>query len=546
MEQPPSDWTPVEQALWEAFRSGRTYDLRADPSGGRPALPNPADEEAEHEDEDDPFSAHPWGPERTVRAEALARLLLDGPEARPGRVAAVKLVGARITGSLILAGGTVRPYLELRLCRFDQPLRLSEASAGTIRLVGCVLPRLEASRLSTEGDLHLARCEIPGGARMTDARIGTDLLLNQTVLGPDDHGRALSADGMSVHQDMEAERLRCTGELSLRSTRIGGRLSLRGAQLHSVPANPNAINAARITVGHTLYLSGSDDDGWVGSPTAYASGYGEPLCSTADASERQTPFRAHGKVRLSDGRFDNACLISDAEFHLGPGEDLALSRIQTPELRFTCRTPPTGAVTLTRARVGNLVDSPDSWPRDHHIGLTGFTYESLRPADPFTADQRIAWLDGSSGEYRPEAYEQLAAALRRDGADEDARAVLYAKQRRRRRTLPLPGRFWGHLQDLAIGYGYRPGRAAAWLVLAWAAGTWYFGTHPPAPLKADEVPTWSPALYALSKVLPLVDLGQGGWNPGTTGQWVASALVLTGWVLATTAVAGVTRLLQRG
>jgi len=525
VQQPPSDWTPVEQGLWEAFRSGVAYDL----STGDPAA-------------DDPFGDREWGAERTVRAEVVARLLVAAPEPRLGRVASLQLTGAVITGPLRLAGGTIGHYVELHSCRFDRKVLISEASVGTVRLVDCVLPRLEASRLATEGDLHLARCRIPDGVRLTDARIGTDLLLNQSVIGPDRYGRALSADGMTVNQDCEADRLELTGELSLRSARVGGRLSLRGAQLRSVPGNPNAINAARITVGHTLYLSGSDDGGWAASSAeVYGSGYGRPFAE----GRASTPFRAWGKVRLSDGRFDNACLIADAEFHLGAGEDLALSRIQTPELRFTCPTAPTGPVSLTRARVGNLVDSPGSWPTGHHIGLTGFTYESLRPAEPFTVQQRTAWLDGSSREYRPEAYEQLAAALRRDGADEDARQVLYAKQRRRRRTLPLPGRLWGHVQDVAVGYGYRPGRAALWLVLAWAVGTGYFDGHPPAPLKADEAPTWSAPLYALSKVLPLVDLGQGGWNPDRAGQWVAAALVLTGWVLATAAVAGVTRLLQR-
>lgn len=524
MEQPPSDWTPAEQGLWEAFRSGVPYDLRADDAAA-----------------DAPFGGHAWGAERTVRAEVLAHLLLAGPEPHPGRVASLQLTGARITGPLRLAGGAIGHYVELHACRFERKVLMSEAAAGTLRLVDCALPRLEASRLVTEGDLHLARCRIPGGVRLTDARLGTDLLLNQSVIGPDKYGRALSADGLTVSQDFEADRIELTGELSLRSARIGGRLSLRGAQLRSVPNNPNAINAARISVGHTLYLSSSDDGGWAGSTEVYGSGYGEPYSEGRPC----TPFRAWGKVRLSDGRFDNACLIADAEFHLGAGEELSLSRIQTPELRFACPTPPTGAVSLSRARVGNLVDSPTSWPRHHRIGLTGFTYESLRPTVPFPVERRIAWLDGSSPEYRPEAYEQLAAALRRDGADEDARTVLYAKQRRRRRSLPLPGRLWGRLQDVAIGYGYRPGRAALWLVLAWAAGTWYFTGHPPAPLKADEAPTWVPALYALSKVLPLVDLGQGGWNPGTAGQLVAAALVLTGWVLATTTVAGVTRLLQR-
>ncbi|MFJ5231706.1 oxidoreductase [Kitasatospora sp. NPDC088391] len=552
MEQAPDDWTETERGLWEAFRNGEVYDLRAERPRrqARLYLPAPAGKtvraDGAAEGPDDPFADEPWGAGRTVRAEVISRLLLAGPPPHPGKVASLKLTGAEITGPLRLAGGRIDSYVEFQLCRFDRKLLISEAAIGTLRLVSCRLPRIEASRLASEGDVHLARCGVRDGIRLTDARIGTDLLLNQSAVGPDLYGRAISADGLTVNQDVEAERLELKGELSLRSARIGGRLALRGAQLHAAPGNPNALDAARISIGHTLYLASSEDADWTASRSVYGSGYGAPAATVVDRrTVVYTPFRSWGRVRLSDARFENACLISLAEFHLGPGEELSLSRIQSPELRFTCEVPPTGAVSLSRARIGNLIDTPGSWPTDHHVSLTGFTYEALRPAEPFPLGRRIAWVD-SGREFRPEAYEQLAAALRRDGADEDARTVLHAKQRRRRRTLPLPGRIWGHLQDVAIGYGYRPGRAAAWLVLAWALGTAYFAAHPPGPLKADEVPTWNAALYAASKVLPLVDLGQSGWNPDGHGQWVAAALVLTGWVLATTAVAGATRLLQRG
>ncbi|GJF28746.1 hypothetical protein KNE206_14460 [Kitasatospora sp. NE20-6] len=521
----PDGWTPVEQRLWEAFRHGEPLDLRT----GDATL-------------DDAVRSGDWGPGRTVRAAAVARLLLDGPTAADGRVAALKLTGALVTGPLELAGATIGHYVELEDCRFDHKLLISEARAGTVRLVGCLIPRLEGARFATEGDLHLARCTVPAGIRLTDARIGTDLLLNHAVLGGDRYGRALAADGITVGQDVEAERLVAVGEVSLRTGRVGGRLSLRGADLRVTGPGRSCLNLARITVGSTLYLTGSLDNGWRGSRTLYGHGYGDP----PDPGAPTTPFRARGGVRLSDGRFENACLVNDAVFTFTGRQELALRRIQTPELRFTCPAPAAGRVSLSRARVGNLVDTPASWPGGGRVGLGGFAYDSLRPAAPFSVAQRIAWLEDSLAEYQPEPYEQLAAALRRDGRDEDAREVLHAKQRRRRAALPPHARLWGLLQDVTVGYGYRPGRAALWLLLAWLAGTAWFAGHPPAPLKADEAPTWNAPLYVLGKLLPVVDLGQGGWNPDRPGQWVAAALVLTGWILATTVVTGATRLLQRG
>ncbi|WP_327069630.1 oxidoreductase [Kitasatospora sp. NBC_01302] len=621
MSEVPADWNPVEQRLWEDFRRGAVCDLSVHDQAA-----------------DDPGSPVDWGPERTVRATVLALLLLSGPTAVPGTVRGLKLTGALITGRLDLAGGRLEDFVELRGCRFDTGVLLSEAQGGTIRFDGCWLPRLDASRLVTSGDLVLARCAVASGVRLTDAQIGTDLIVNHLVVGGDQYGHAFSADGLAVHQDFEADRLVTYGDLSLRTARIGGRLSLRGAQLYARPGQGNCLNAARISVGSTCYLSGwlpaqagrsRTDLSWQApAPVGYslrsrdpgpyyrdpqssdpgaaraaldapdapaapqtpqtpqASGvpgppglpaprsaagepgngpagaaqaplalgsdpgsmYGQGFGQVEPAGSRSMPFRAFGGVRLDDARFESACLISNAEFHLGHGQELSLRRIQTPELRFTCPAPPTGTVALSRARVGNLVDTPQAWPRNGRVRLTGFAYESLRPPEDssFTVEQRIAWLDHALDTYHPEPYEQLAAALRRDGLDEDAREVQYAKQRRRRQGLPLPGRAWCWFQDITVGYGYRPGRAALWLVAAWALGTFWFAGHQPAPVKLDEHPHWNPALYSASLVLPIVNLGQDGWAPAGFDQWLSAALVLTGWLLASTAVTGATRVLQRG
>jgi hypothetical protein len=62
----------------------------------------------------------------------------------------------------------------------------------------------------------------------------------------------------------------------------------------------------------------------------------------------------------------------------------------------------------------------------------------------------------------------------------------------------------------------------------------------------DEHPHWNAALYSASLVLPIVNLGQDGWAPAGFSQWLSAGLVMTGWLLATTAVTGATRVLQRG
>ncbi|MEU3345808.1 oxidoreductase [Streptomyces sp. NPDC006700] len=509
------DLTATEAGMWQAFRNGSVYDLR----GGDAAV-------------DDPHGGHPWGPERTVRARVVCWLLLDGPPALAGRVSSLKLRGLRITGALDLAGGAVLPYVELNGCRFDQEVLLPEARFTTVRLVDCAVPRLEAARVRTEGDLHLPRCRFTGGIRLTDAHIGTDLLLNQAVVHRDRAGRSIAADGMTVGQDLQAELLESYGEFSLRSAKIGVSLSLRGARL----ANPRerfALNAPQLTVERTLYLT--------------PAGVGGPLSGVTPArGTRIQPFECRGGMRLDDGRFGDAVDLERALFILTDEQVLSLRRVQTPELRFLGERPPRGQVLLSGARVVTLVDRADSWPGPGSLHMGGFVYENLVPRGPFPLNERLDWVAAATPEYNPEPYERLAAVLRESGEDVDAREVLLAKQRRRRETLPLAAKLVGYVQDWTVAYGYRPGRAAVWMAVLWAAGSLAFARLGPPPADPGGHPEWNPALFALDLLLPVVDLGQvdrwqlrGGW------QWLAAALIVVGWILATTVAAGATRLLRR-
>ncbi|MFF8988577.1 oxidoreductase [Streptomyces sp. NPDC014983] len=513
----PDDLTAAEAGMWQAFRNGSVYDLS---SGDRVV--------------DDPHGGHPWGPERSVRARVLCWLLLDGPPALAGRVSALKLAGVRVTGTLDLAGGSVRPYTELRDCRFDDQVLVPEARFSTLRLVNCSVPRLEAARVHTEGDLHLPRCRFQNGVRLTDARIGTDLLLNQAIVYRDRSGRSISADGLSVGQDLQAELLESHGELRLRGAQIGVSLSLRGARL-SNPYSRLALNAPQLSVERTLYLT--------------PAGVGNPLLSgtTPARGTRIQRFECQGGLRLDDGRFGDAVDLERARFTLTDDQELSLRRVHAPELRFLGDGPQRGKVVLSGARIVNLVDRAGAWPGAGRLHMGGFTYENLVPQGPFPLTRRLDWIAAATAEYAPEPYERLAAVLRGAGEDEDAREVLLAKQRRRRETLPPAGKLWGYAQDLAVAYGYRPGRAAVWMAVLWAAGTLAFSHAAHPPMNHDDHPYWSPALFTLDLLLPVIDLGQvGEWQLRGAWQWLAATMILLGWILATTVAAGATRLLRRG
>lgn len=513
----PDELTAAEAGMWQAFRNGSVYDLR---SGDMTV--------------DDPHGGHPWGPERSVRARIVAWLLLDGPPALQGRVASLKLTGVLITDVLDLAGGTVVPYVELKGCRFEKEILFPEARFTTVRLVNCSVPRLEAARVHTEGDLHLPRCRFHNGVRLTDAHIGTDLLLNQAVVYRDRRGRSLTGDGMTVGQDLQAEMLESHGELSLRGATVGVSLSLRGSKLNN-PYSRLALNAPQLTVNRTLYMT--------------PAGLGNPLLTGGTTPARGTlvqRFECRGGIRLDDGRFGDAVDFERARFTFEDDQELSLLRVQTPELRFLGEPPERGKVILSGARIVNLVDRADSWPGPGNLHMGGFSYENLVPQGAFPLTRRLEWVMAATAEYSPEPYERLATVLRDSGEDEDAREVLLAKQRRRRETLPFAAKLWGYAQDWTVAYGYRPGRAALWMAVLWAATSIAFSHASHPPVDSDRHPPWNAALFALDLLLPVIDLGQVGvWQLRGGWQWLAAVVILLGWILATTVAAGATRLLRR-
>jgi hypothetical protein len=147
----------------------------------------------------------------------------------------------------------------------------------------------------------------------------------------------------------------------------------------------------------------------------------------------------------------------------------------------------------------------------------------------------------------PQAYEQLAACYRSHGNDRRARYVLVAKERHRRKTLGIAGRIAGNLLDVTVGYGYHTWRALFWLVGLWAVGYTYIRDVEPLTIDSDLTGAqWSPALFTLDLLLPIISFEQEGvFAMHGADRWFASGLELAGWVLATAVVAGLSGALQR-
>ncbi|WP_251053235.1 MULTISPECIES: hypothetical protein [unclassified Streptomyces] len=140
--------TPPERALWDAFPQGRRVDLRTGVA-----------------EADDPAEGARWGAGRTVRAAVVAALLLGAnDEERSGAVAALRLVGARVSGRLDLSGAEISHTLSLEGCRLDEPVRLYGATTRTIVIADSWVPGVDAELARIGGDLDLRRSTVAGGA----------------------------------------------------------------------------------------------------------------------------------------------------------------------------------------------------------------------------------------------------------------------------------------------------------------------------------------------------------------------------------------------
>lgn len=233
-----------------------------------------------------------------------------------------------------------------------------------------------------------------------------------------------------------------------------------------------------------------------------------------------------------------------------------------------------GGVSLNGAHVAELSDDPENWPDAKDLLLDGFTYDRIK-CTVSTAPARMDWLANGSvfdGEFRPQPYSQYAKFLRDTGHDEDARKVLYIREKFRRASARdqlrksghsmagprnLWALFWDMLLRLVVGYGHYPFRsvyALGLLILcaiapahfAWEEGSFAPNAapvlvspgwvqfaqndpHPAAVWSGDRLPagktditltewkaiapgrdweTFNAVAYGFDVVIPIIDFGQ--------------------------------------
>jgi hypothetical protein len=503
-------------------------------------------------------------------------------------VRGMTVLSGHIGGNLLLDGARLsnpsRIALHGDLLRVDGSVALVRgfAAQGEVRLVyskiGGAL-ECQGAELSNEGGRTLFadgaeigraallnRVRSTGELRIASARIGGSFEVDGAVLvNPGD--RALNIERLEVRENLfgrareeASPPLQVRGLVDLTSARIGGALELHRARLINPGADclfaerlfveSNAV-FSMISAEGLVRLGSSRVNGQLVFTDAELIGAGERSLSADRVEVGDDAYfdriKAERHIGLTGARVAGALSFDGAELgYDGLALDLSEAHVGSKLTLRYARTP-RGGVDLTGASLRAIEDDPRTWPA--RLRLRRCEYDDLRASPDVGVDGRLEWLRRDPQGYVPEPYEQLISHYRRHGQEVDARRVAIARERRRREVLPRPWRVWNRFLEMSVGYGYTPWKAGAWLLVLLAAGTIVFAGAYPHDLTrahADGVRPFQPLIYTLDVMVPVVNLHQRDeWVARGYAEWVAFALTLSGWLLTTALVAGVTGVLKR-
>ena len=504
-----------------------------------------------------------------IRAGLIRFLALGGDDEAPVHENGIWLRGAYIAGHLDLASCRCEIPLVVHGSMFSETLTIVDASIPLLSLQGSAVPGIGGDRAAIKGDVFLNNgFRASGEVRFLGARIGGSLACTRGTFAPKE-GHALSCDRAVIKGSVFLdEGFKATGEVLFLDARIGGSLACTGGTF--APEKGDALSCDGAAIKGDVFLKNG--------------------------------FRASGSVRFLGARIGGNLDCTGGTFAPKEGHALtcdgaAISGV----LFFRYVKEVRGSVSLSGCHAHALADDRASWGKVPGLILDGFTYSRIVDG-PTDATTRIAWLKRPmpksvvNRNFRPQPWEQCIKALREMGHEADARQVAIAKQEAMREAGVIRGpmrRPLHWLYGVLAGYGYKPLNTILAMIIAWfACGVVYQGAGDSglmAPSSAivqtderllricgmeswsretqwtvcaalpQEYTTFSPYLYSLDLVLPLVDLQQDrDWAPivmgddGRTFIWPGVFIrfvmwfeILFGWAMSLLLVAVLGNLVKK-
>lgn len=390
---------------------------------------------------------------------------------------------------------------------------------------------------------------------LTGSKLGMDLICTDGHFRSDQRSElenntpcAIKADNMVIGGRVEMSgRFKAEGGVNFDDTNISSFLNCDQGTFCAPPPGGNydcAISGGKLQVGGSIYLGEQFDakgeimlnDASIGRNLNCSNGKitneaGYTLRAEqmkVAGSVNMDNFESHGEVRIdiasiggdfncAKGKFVNyvarkpgqdgegkcfalhangvniaGCAEFKDGFHADGVVSLQNSNIGRHFLWTQIKDPAKASLLLDSTKVGVLVDDKDSWPA--RLQINDFEYEYLDELSPETfKSRRKKWLR-LSPDFRVQPFEQLAAVLRQNGYEEEAKNVLIEKNKVQT-ELPVrwPWGKWldrrcpskdGNLQGQSplnkilrvlfgsiVCYGYKPSKAL-WYGLIFVAIGW--------------------------------------------------------------------------
>jgi hypothetical protein len=479
---------------------------------------------------------------------------------------------AQVGGSLVMSGATFtgRNGVAVR--------------ADRLRVQGGLFCR---NRFSTTGQLRLHGVEIGGPIDLTGGSLSNP------------GGQALSLDSARVAGGVFCRApFSAVGEMILLGAHIGGQLDLTGGTFSNPTGDALSLDSARIAgsvvcgegfsasgvvrmigaeIGGQLALTG----GTFSNPTGdalvcdRARIVGSVLCGEG--------FSASGVVRMLGAEIGGQLNLTGCQLSNPGAVALVAEHADIDTFVFIKGNDgSSGGINLTGAHIRYLRDSPAAWQSYQRIALLDLTYDRISYRG-WPTEHRLSWLR-KAGTHENQPYEQLAATLRAQGLERDARKILIAKHTQQRRQQPWRIRMPALLFGALLAYGYRPlQRTLPLLVALYVLGAvlLYQARHdgaviatrvpvhtaaaaasvpangqPPQPIVATkhcppDYSCFSPLAYTADVLIPLVNTHQTDYwtviskhGDGVVIWYIRLAPAL-GWILSTAAALGFTGLIRR-
>jgi len=546
--------------------------------------------------ENDTAKSDQWRPERTVRAGLISWFCTDKTAREQTHHRGLRLLGARVHERIMLDFATCPFLVALHDSAIRDGLDFSHAHIRMISLSGSRLGPINGLGAHVEGPVFFTKIRVTGEVSLAGAQLDSRIECDGSwFMNPG--GRALLANSLNAKGGVFLrDGFRADGEVNLIGAWIGEDLDFSGARL----ANPGgaALNADAIGVKGTVFLTGgfrakgtvrftnaqvgsalAGDGAWLMDPAGtalLASGIEVRAVFLRDG------FRAKGEVNLVAARIgstlecDGARIVNPRRRALSTdGMDVKGGVFLRHGFRANGNVSFWGAhvgtlqvlrahskemtLDLRNLRVGVLLDDEVSWPSQNRLLLDGFAFDNLAEMSPSDAETRLGWLRLQPDVY-PQPYEQLAAALRKQGHVDDADRILLEKEREIAKRSSLVWLALGWI----VGYGYAPLRAA-WVSFGIVVfGTLAFKRAAASGLmiaskEGRDVTRLNPFIYSIDLFTPLVNLYQAddfrpdpkrgrvlwrGIRTGAVLRWYFWFQIAAGWVLSTLTAIGLSGLVR--